>query len=44
MMALKFLNKRMLTDEVLERAMDDCAVYDADTVLLSLFDTAHCEV
>jgi hypothetical protein len=43
-MALKFLNKRMLTDEVLMQAMDDCAVYDADTVLLSLFDTVHCEV
>jgi hypothetical protein len=43
-MALKFLNKRMLTDEVLQRAMADCAVYDADTVLLSLFDTVHCEV
>jgi hypothetical protein len=44
MMALKFLNKRMLTDEVLQQAMTDCAVYDADTVLLSLFDTVHCEV
>lgn len=44
MMALKFLNKRLLTDEVLQRAMADCAVYDADTVLLSLFDTVHCEV
>jgi hypothetical protein len=43
-MALKFLNKRMLTDEVLMQAMDDCAVYDADTVLLSLFDAVHCEV
>lgn len=43
-LALKFLNKRLLTDEVLEKAMDDCAVYGADTVLLSLFDAAHCEV
>jgi len=42
--ALRFLNKRLLTDEVLEKALDDCAVYDADTVLLSLFDAAHCEV
>lgn len=43
-MALKFINRRMLTDEVLDKAMQDCAVYDADTVLLSLFDTARCEV
>lgn len=43
-MALRFLNKRMLTDEVLDQAMQDCAVYDADTVLLSLFDAVHCEV
>ena len=42
--ALRFLNRRLLTDEVLEKAMDDCAVYGADTVLLSLFDAAHCEV
>jgi hypothetical protein len=42
--ALRFLNRRLLTDEVLDKAMDDCAVYGADTVLLSLFDAAHCEV
>lgn len=43
-MALRFLNKRLLTDEVLEQARLDCSVYDAQTVLLSLFDVAHCEV
>ena len=42
-MALRFLNKRLLTDAVLDQALQDCAVYAADTVLLSLFDTAHCE-
>jgi len=42
-MALKFLNRRLLTDEILAKAIKDLAVYDADTVLLSLFDKVHCE-
>jgi hypothetical protein len=43
-MARKFLNKKLLTDEVLEQALSDCQTYDAETVLLFLFDAAHCEV
>jgi hypothetical protein len=42
-MARKFLSKRLLTDELLMQAIQDLAVYDADTVLLSLFDKVHCE-
>ena len=42
-LALKFLNKRLLTDERLYDALKDLAIYDAETVLLSLFDKVHCE-
>lgn len=43
-MALKFLSRRLLTDEVLDHALVQCAAFDADTVLMSLFDTAYAEV
>lgn len=43
-MALKFLNKKMLTDDVLDVALEQCYAFDADTVLLGLFDSAYCEV
>jgi hypothetical protein len=42
-MALKFLSKKMLTDEVINAALEQCHAFDADTVLLALFDTAYCE-
>lgn len=42
-MALKFLSKKMLTDEVINAALEQCHAFDADTVLLSLFDAAYCE-
>lgn len=43
-MARKFLSKKRLTDDVLDDALEQCYAFDADTVLLSLFDSAHCEV
>lgn len=42
-MALRFINKRMLTDDVLDKALTQCNAVDADTVLLGLFDSAYCE-
>lgn len=42
--ALKFLSKRLLTDDVLDAALEQCCAFDADTVLASLFDLAYCEV
>ena len=40
-MALKFLNRRMLSDEVLEEAMRMSHTQDAGSVLLTLFDACH---
>ena len=40
-MALKFLNRRMLSDEVLEEAMRMSHTHDASSVLLTLFDAIH---
>jgi hypothetical protein len=40
-MALKFLNRRMLSDEVLEEAMRMSFTHDAGSVLLTLFDACH---
>ena len=42
-MAVKFISKRMLTDEVIDSALTQCSASDADTVLLGLFDVAYCE-
>jgi hypothetical protein len=42
-MALKFLNRRMLTEDVLEEAMHMSRTYDAGTVLCTLFDAIHTE-
>ena len=42
-MAIKFINKRMLTDEVINKALIQCNAVGADTVLLELFDVAYCE-
>ena len=40
-MAIKFLNRRLLTDELLEEAMRMTHTYDATTVLCTLFDALH---
>jgi hypothetical protein len=42
-MALRFLNRRMLTEDVLEEAMHMSRTYDAGTVLCTLFDAIHTE-
>ena len=42
-MAIKFINKRMLPDEVINKALIQCNAVGADTVLLELFDVAYCE-
>ena len=40
-LAIKFLNRRLLTDELLEEAMRMTHTYDAATVLCTLFDALH---
>jgi hypothetical protein len=42
-MALKFLNRRMLNEDVLDEAMRMSRTYDAGSVLCSLFDAIHTE-
>jgi len=42
-MALKFLNRKMLNEDVLDEAMRMSRTYDANTVLCTLFDTIHTE-
>ena len=42
-MALRFLNRRMLTEDVLDEAMRMSHTYDAGTVLCTLFDAIHTE-
>jgi hypothetical protein len=42
-MAVKFLSKRKLTDDLLEEAKQMARAYDAATVLCTLFDAIHCE-
>jgi hypothetical protein len=41
--AVKFLDKRKLTDDLLEEAKQMARAYDAPTVLCTLFDAIHCE-
>lgn len=43
-LALRFLNRRLLTDELLQDAVTQARTYDATTVLCTLFDAIHCEV
>ena len=43
MLAVKFLDKRKLTDDLLEEAKQMARAYDAPTVLCTLFDAIHCE-
>lgn len=42
-MAVKFLDKRLLTDDLLEEAKQMARAYDSATVLCTLFDAIHCE-
>lgn len=42
-LALRFLNRRLLTDELLQDAITQARTYDATTVLCTLFDAIHCE-
>lgn len=42
-LAVKFLDKRKLTDDLLEEAKQMARTYDASTVLCTLFDAIHCE-
>ena len=43
-LAARFINPKLLTDEVLEEALTHARTYDTDTVLCMLFDAVHCEV
>lgn len=43
-LAIKFLNRRLLSDELLEEAMRMTHTYDAPTVLCTLFDALHTNV
>ena len=43
LMAVKFLDKRKLTDDLLEEAKQMARAYDSATVLCTLFDVIHCE-
>lgn len=43
-LAKRTISKKTLTDEVLEEAWDMLAAHDADTVLLTLYDIAYCEI
>jgi hypothetical protein len=42
-LALRFLNRRLLTDELLQDAVTQARTYDAPTVLCTLFDAVYCE-
>lgn len=42
-LALRFLDRRLLTDELLQEALIQARTYDATTVLCTLFDAIHCE-
>lgn len=42
-MAMRFLNRKMLTEDLLDEAMRMSRTYDADTVLCTLFDAIHTE-
>ena len=42
-LAARFVNPKLLTDQLLEEALYNSRVYDTDTVLCTLFDAIHCE-
>jgi hypothetical protein len=41
--AVRFLNRRLLTKELLQEAITMAHTYDSATVLCTLFDAIHCE-
>ena len=41
--AARFVNPKLLTEELLEEALHNARTYDPDTVLCMLFDAVHCE-
>jgi hypothetical protein len=43
-LAKRTISRKILTDEVLEEAWDMLSTHDADTVLLTLYDIAYCEI
>jgi hypothetical protein len=43
-LAKRTISRRILTDEVLEEAWDMLGQHDPDTVLLTLYDIAYCEI
>jgi hypothetical protein len=42
-LALRFLDRKLLTDDLLQEALIQARTYDASTVLCTLFDAIHCE-
>lgn len=42
-LALRFLDRKLLTDDLLQEALIQARTYDAATVLCTLFDAIHCE-
>lgn len=42
-LASRFVNPKLLTEELLEEALHNARTYDPDTVLCMLFDAVHCE-
>jgi hypothetical protein len=42
-LALRFLDRRLLTDDLLQEALTQARTYDATTVLCTLFEAIHCE-
>ncbi len=42
-MAARFINPKLLTEQVLEEALHNSRTYDVDVVLCALFDAIHCE-
>ena len=43
LIAVRFLNRRLLTTELLQEAITMAHTYDSATVLCTLFDAIHCE-
>jgi hypothetical protein len=43
-LAKRTISRKILTDEVLEEAWNMLSTHDADTVLLTLYDIAYCEI
>lgn len=43
-LAKRSINRKIITDEMLEEAWDMLGAYDADTVLMTMYDWAYCEI